>query len=53
MFSLSHCFYDIRINGYVISSFCYSYKDRINPYHAEFLKWNNPPTINGTFHCHF
>ena len=25
----------------------------INPYHAEFLKWNNPPSIFGTVHYHF
>ena len=25
----------------------------INTYHAEFLKWNNPPFIYGTFHYHF
>ena len=25
----------------------------INPYHAEFLKWNNPPYIIGTFYYHF
>ena len=25
----------------------------LNPYHAEFLKWNNPPYILGTFHYHF
>ena len=24
-----------------------------NPYHAEFLKWNNPPSIFGTVHYHF
>ena len=23
-----------------------------NPYHVEFLKWNNPPNIFGTFHYH-
>ena len=23
-----------------------------NPYHAEFLKWNNPSSIFGTFHYH-
>ena len=23
------------------------------PYHAEFLKWNNLPSIFGTFHYHF
>ena len=27
--------------------------DFINPYHAEFIKWNNPPSIYGTFHYHF
>ena len=25
----------------------------INPYHAEFLKWNNPTSIFGTLHYHF
>ena len=25
----------------------------LNPYHAEFLKWNNPLSIYGTFHYHF
>ena len=25
----------------------------LNPYHTEFLIWNNPPSINGTFHYHF
>ena len=25
----------------------------LNPYHAEFLKWNNPPSILGTAHYHF
>ena len=25
----------------------------INPYHAEFLKWNNPPDILETVHHHF
>ena len=25
----------------------------LNPYHAEFLKWNNPPSIFGTVHYHF
>ena len=25
----------------------------VNPYHAEFLKWNNPPYIFGIFHYHF
>ena len=25
----------------------------INPYHAEFLKWNNQPSIYRTFHYHF
>ena len=24
-----------------------------NPYHAEFLKWNNPSSIFGTTHYHF
>ena len=24
-----------------------------NPYHAEFLKWNDPPSIFGTIHYHF
>ena len=24
-----------------------------NPFHAEILKWNNPPPIYGTFHYHF
>ena len=27
--------------------------ESINPYHAEFLKWNNPLSIYGTFHYHF
>ena len=27
--------------------------NNFNPYHAEFLKWNNPPSIFGTFHYHF
>ena len=26
---------------------------KVNPYHAEFLKWNNPPSIYETFHYHF
>ena len=25
----------------------------INPFHAEFLKWNNPPSIYDTVHYHF
>ena len=25
----------------------------VNPYHAEFLKWNNPASICGTFYYHF
>ena len=25
----------------------------LNPYHAELLKWNNPPYIFGTIHYHF
>ena len=25
----------------------------VNPYHAEFHKWKNPPSIFGTFHYHF
>ena len=25
----------------------------INTYHAEFLKWNNPPSIYGPFQYHF
>ena len=25
----------------------------VNPYHDEFLKWNNQPYIFGTFHYHF
>ena len=25
----------------------------VNPYHAEFLKWNNPPYIFVTVHYHF
>ena len=25
----------------------------VNPYHAEFLKWNNPSSNFGTVHCHF
>ena len=29
-------------------SLCY-----INPYHAEFLKWNNPSSIFGTVHYQF
>ena len=29
------------------------YKCVFNPYHAEFLKWNNPPSIYGTFHYQF
>ena len=24
-----------------------------NPYHAELLKWDNPPSISGTVHYHF
>ena len=24
-----------------------------NPYHAEFHKWKNPPSIFGTIHFHF
>ena len=24
-----------------------------NPYHAKFLKWNNPPSIFGTLHYHY
>ena len=26
---------------------------QFNPYHAEFLKWNNPSSIYRTFHYHF
>ena len=26
---------------------------RINPYHADFLKWNNPLSIYGTVHYYF
>ena len=36
----------MRMNSYVIS-------DTANPYHGEFLKWNNPPYIFGTVHYHF
>ena len=25
----------------------------VNPYHAKFFKWNNPPYNFGTFHYHF
>ena len=25
---------------------------RFNPFHAKFLKWNNPPSIHETFHYH-
>ena len=28
-------------------------KITVNPYHAEFLKWNNPPSIYGTLHFRF
>ena len=34
------CIYNNRISG-------------VNPYHAGFLKWNNPPYILVTFHYHF
>ena len=30
-----------------------SWTNPFNPYHAEFLKWNNPPPIFGTVHYHF
>ena len=29
------------------------YNDDFNPFHTEFLKWNNPPSIIGTVHYHF
>ena len=36
------------------SGFYSAYLDiMFNPYHAEFLKRNNPPSIYGTFHNHF
>ena len=25
----------------------------VDPYHAEFIKWNNPPYNFGTVHYHF
>ena len=27
--------------------------ETVNPFHAEFLKWNNQPSIFGTIHYHF
>ena len=46
----------VRVHKVICSFFIFTIlwkTSSINPYHAEFFKWNNPPSIYGTFHFHF
>ena len=48
--------YDIRlrhIDENIQETMCVILLSSLNPYHAEFLKWNNPPNIFCTFQYHF
>ena len=38
---------------FINDTFVVNNANSLNPYHAKFLKWNNPPSILGTVHNHF
>ena len=42
-----------RTYKYISMNFILKIIENINVYQAEILKWNNPPSIFGTFHNHF
>ena len=43
---------NVYVQMYMYMNKYYAY-EYINPYHVEFLKWNNPLYIFGSVHYHF